>query len=55
MRDIELRGGTAVSFTATIEGPWKRCVSCDGLYLRPKDDVFEAFAEALDNAGVRRY
>lgn len=54
-RSIELCAGTEFSFVAAIEGPWRRCVACDGLCLSPDDDVFEAFAEALKGAGVERF
>ena len=54
-RSIDLCAGTEFSFVATIEGPWQRCVACEGFCLRPGVDVLEAFADALRAAEVERF
>jgi hypothetical protein len=52
-REVAVCEGTLYVFRATIVGPWSRCPACNLLYLRPRQDFFDAASDAV--AGIKRW
>ena len=54
-REVTVCDKTQFAFRVAITGPWSRCPVCTTLYLRPRQDIFEAAVDALEQAGIERY